>query len=193
MGLAGVTASVRHCAAMLVARQGDITGALERANSAIEAFVAQGDRRMEAAARLYRAVFLARSGDFEVAEREATIALEGGGAASPLGAYAYAVLGRIHLDGNRIDRAEAPAREAMRLLDDLGGVEEGESYLRLTFAETRIALGDRDGAREALATARVRILERAAMIRDPAWKTFFLERVPENARTMELSRTFSST
>jgi len=192
MGLTGVTASVRHHSAMLVARQGDITGALERANSAIEAFVAQGDRRMEAAARLYRAVFLARSGDLEGAEREATIALAGGGAASPLGAYAYAVLGRIHLDGNRIDRAEAPAREAVRLLDDLGGVEEGESYLRLTFAETRIALGDHDGAREALATARVRILERAAMIRDPAWKAFFLERVPENARTMELSRTLST-
>ncbi|MCL2725331.1 MAG: protein kinase [Polyangiaceae bacterium] len=190
MGLTGVIASARHHSAMLLARQGDTATALALANSAIAAFAAQGDRHMEAAARLYRAVFLARSKDLAEAEREAKAAIEGSGAYSPLGAYAYAVLGRIYLNGNQPNRAEAPAYEAIRLLDSLGGVEEGESYLRLVFAETRIALGDREGARDALATARVRILERTAMIHDATWKAFFLERVPENARTLELSRTF---
>lgn len=188
MGLSGVAASGGHHQAMLLARQGDTKGALARTDAAIDAFIAQGDRRMEAAARLYRAVFLAATDDFAGAEREARAALEIGGNASPLGAYAHAVLGRIHLSDNRAEKAAEPAAEAIRLLDALGGVEEGESYLRLTFAETRLALGDLDGARDALATARVRILERAAMIHDPIWKSYFLERVPENARTLELSQ-----
>jgi hypothetical protein len=76
----------------------------------------------------------------------------------------------------------------MDVLDALGGVEEGESYVRLTYAEALDATGDRDAAREAIATARVRILERAAMIHDPRWKESFLERVRENARTLELAK-----
>jgi hypothetical protein len=74
------------------------------------------------------------------------------------------------------------------MLDALGGIEEGESYVRLTFAEALEASGNHEAACEAIATARVRILERAAMIHDPAWKESFLERVRENARTLELAR-----
>jgi ATP/maltotriose-dependent transcriptional regulator MalT len=192
MGLSGVAASGGHHMAMLLARQGDTRTAIARADAAIDAFVAQGDRRMEASARLYRAIFLTMAEELTTAEREAISAIEAGGPNTPIGAYGYAVLGRIHLDAGRPDRAESPAREAMRLLDTLGGVEEGESYLRLTFAETRLATGDHDGARDAIATARVRILERAAMIHDPAWKDSFLSRVRENARTLELSRSWSS-
>jgi hypothetical protein len=78
----------------------------------------------------------------------------------------------------------------MNLLEALGGVEEGEAYIRLTFAEALDAAGDHDGAREAIATARVRILERTAMIQDAHWKDTFVERVRENARTLELARSW---
>ncbi|MBS2015084.1 MAG: protein kinase [Deltaproteobacteria bacterium] len=188
MGLSAVTASAWHHMGMLLARLGDPRTAVAREDAAIEAFVAQGDRRMEAAARLYRALFLSMDEQLTRAELETVAAIEVAGVTPPLRAYALAVLGRIHLRGSAPDRAEAPAREAMTVLDALGGVEEGESYVRLTFAEALEAAGDHDGACDAIATARVRILERAAMIRDPLWKDSFLERVRENARTLELAR-----
>jgi tetratricopeptide (TPR) repeat protein len=188
MGLTGVSANVWHHQGMLLARVGDGPSALERADSAIEAFVAQGDRRMEAAARLYRGVFLALSEDFGGAEREVTRALESTGATPPLRAYGLAILADAYLKNGRADRAEPCAREAMHLLEALGGVEEGEAYIRLTYAESRNAVGDSKGAREAIATARVRILERTAMIQDEQWKDSFVQKVRENVRTLDLAR-----
>jgi hypothetical protein len=173
---------------MLFARLGDTRTAVAREDAAIEAFVAQGDRRMEGAARLYRALFLSMDSQLELAERETLAAIEVSGLTPPLRAYGLAVLGRIRLTGAAPARAEEPAREAVEILDALGGIEEGESYVRLAFAEALEASGDHDAAREAIATARVRILERAAMIHDPSWKESFLERVRENARTLELAR-----
>jgi tetratricopeptide (TPR) repeat protein len=188
MGLTGVIASIWHHMGMLLLRLGDPKTAIQRADSAIEAFVAQGDKRMEAGARLYRAFFLAQDDDMERAIAEARAAVEASASMPPLRAYASAVLGRVHLQDTRPDAAEEPAREAMNLLDALGGIEEGESFVRLTFAETLDAIGDHDAACDALATARVRLLERAANIRDDAWKVTFLEKVSENARTFELAR-----
>jgi hypothetical protein len=173
---------------MLLARLGDTRAAVLREDAAIEAFVAQGDRRMEGAARLYRALFLSMDAQLDLAESETLATIDAFGLTPPLRAYALAVLGRIRLIGSKPERAEPAAREAMDVLDALGGVEEGESYVRLTFAEALDANGDHEAAREAIATARVRILERAAMIHDPGWKESFLERVLENARTLELAR-----
>ncbi len=188
MGLSGVTANVLHHQGALLSRLGDPEAAVSRAERAIEAFVAQGDRSMEAAARLYRAIFLADASSLERAEREVHSAMDVAGAPAPLKALGHAVLARIYLQNVGAHRAEAPAREANRILDALGGVEEGEAYIRLVFAETLEAMGDHEAAREAIKTARVRILERAAMIQDPAWKQSFLERVRENARTLELAK-----
>jgi tetratricopeptide (TPR) repeat protein len=188
MGLTVVTANIWHHTGMLLARVGETKTAIERADAAIAAFVAQRDRHMEASGRLYRALFFSLDEELERAEREARAAAEGGLVAPPIRAYAYAVLARVHLLDSRPHEAEAPAREAMSLVDALGGVEEGESYVRLTYAEALDAIGDHDGACEAVRTARVRLLERAANIRDDAWKVTFLEKVFENARTFELAK-----
>jgi eukaryotic-like serine/threonine-protein kinase len=188
MGLSGVSASVWHHQGMLLARLGDPRSALTRADGAIDAFVAQGDRRMEAAARLYRAFFLTSADDLERAEHEVGIALEMSGVTPPLRAFGVAILASIHLENGRPERAAAPAREAVNLLEALGGVEEGEAYIRLTYAEALEAIGDHTGARDAIATARVRILERTAMIQDAQWKDTFVQRVRENLRTLELAR-----
>ncbi|MDB4946299.1 MAG: Adenylate cyclase [Labilithrix sp.] len=187
MGLSGVTALGWHHLAMLQARLGDLPAALMRSDAAVEAFVAQGDKQMEGAARLYRAVFFTMDAQLERAERETQSVLEAFRLTQPLRAYALAVLARIRLTGPVPGAAEAPAREATEVLDALGGIEEGESYVRLAFAEALDAAGDRDAAREAIATARVRIMERAAMIHDLAWKESFLTRVRENARSLELA------
>ncbi len=188
MGLVGVSASVWHHQGMLLARLGNAKAAINRADAAIEAFVAQGDKRMEAAARVYRGLFLATSGELQLAAREITTALEMSGTSPPLRAYALAILARTELGNGRHDLGGEYAREAMTLLEDLGGVEEGEAEIRLTHAEVLEAAGDVTNAKEAIATARVRILERTAMIQDPHWKDTFIERVGENARTLELAK-----
>jgi hypothetical protein len=190
MGLSGVSANVLHHQGMLHARLGDPRSALGRADGAIEAFVAQGDRRMEASARLYRGFFLALGEDFDRAEREVLLVLEQPGVTPPLKAYGMAILTGVHLRNGRPDRAEPWARDSMRLLEALGGVEEGEAYIRLMYAEALDAVGDQTGAREAIATARVRILERTAMIQDAQWKDTFVQKIRENARTLELARTW---
>jgi hypothetical protein len=173
---------------MLFARQGDAKRALTKADQAIQAFLEQGDRRMEGAARLYRAFSLAVADDLSRGAQEVEAALEIAKSTPPLCAFALSLRARIHLQDGHPDKADEPAREAQTILENLGGIEEGEAYVRLTFAETLEATGDRDAARESIKTARVRILERAAMIQDPLWKDFFLEKVRENARTLELAR-----
>jgi serine/threonine protein kinase/tetratricopeptide (TPR) repeat protein len=188
MGLSGVSALAWHHQGMLFARQGDSKRALARADQAIQAFLEQGDRRMEGAARLYRAFCLATAEEPRAGAQEIETTLDIAKGTPPLCAYALSLLARIHLQDGHPDKANEPAREAQTILEHLGGIEEGEAYVRLTYAETLDATGERDAARESIATARVRILERAAMIQDPLWKDFFLEKVRENARTLELAR-----
>jgi eukaryotic-like serine/threonine-protein kinase len=188
MGLSGVAANAWLNMGMLQARTGSLEESLQRADAALSAFKAQSDRRMEAVAHLYRALFLVMRGDFPRAEHEVDASLRVAQEGAPIAVFALGVRARLRLLRGEVDAAEDPARESHRRLEALGGVEEGEAYVRLTYAETLDALGERSRAKRAIATARVRLLERAAMIRDPSWKEFFLEKIPENARTVELAR-----
>jgi tetratricopeptide (TPR) repeat protein/predicted Ser/Thr protein kinase len=188
MGLSGVSADVSYYQGMQLARLGDVEGALACADAALDAFVSQGDRQMATAARLYRGFILAGGGDLGRAEDELQAGLATGAVAPPRRAFGLSILASVYLASGRPERAEGPAREANELLESLGGVEEGEAHIRLTLAEVLHAIGATEEAREAIATARVRILERAAMIQDPQWKDSFVERVRENVRTLELAR-----
>ena len=86
------------------------------------------------------------------------------------------------------DEAREPIDEAMLELDGLGGIEAGESFVRLTYAEVLHASSDVARAKRSIVTARARILERAEMISSGEWRRSFLERVDENAKTLELAR-----
>jgi eukaryotic-like serine/threonine-protein kinase len=59
--------------------------------------------------------------------------------------------------------------------------------VRLAHAEALHATGAHDAARSAIAQARARLLAIADKITDPDYKASFLERVPENARTLGLA------
>jgi tetratricopeptide (TPR) repeat protein len=154
---------------------------------AVSAFVAQGNRRLEGGARIYLALILARSGDLGTADAEARRAVEVTTPTPPARAHALATLARVALARDAVREAVDAATEAMVLLDTLGGIDEGESFVRLVHAEALSASGDHDRARRSLSVARARLLDRAAKIKDPEWRTSFLERVPWNARTMELA------
>jgi hypothetical protein len=69
-------------------------------------------------------------------------------------------------------------------------MEEGEALLGLALAESLDAAGDHASAVAALRRAHARMLSRAARIGDPSLRSSFLSRVPENARTEELARSW---
>jgi len=62
------------------------------------------------------------------------------------------------------------------------------AFVRLAHAEALHATGAHDAARHAIAEARTRLFVIADRIADPAYKQRFLESVPENARTLALTR-----
>ena len=75
----------------------------------------------------------------------------------------------------------------------MGFIEEGDSLIRLVFAECLHAAGEVDEAKQALGAAARRLRERGERISDKSWRQSFLENVPENARTLELARAWGVT
>jgi tetratricopeptide (TPR) repeat protein len=169
-------------------------GRLAEARAAAEAaralFHAHEDRPLEAAARTYLAMALSLSGEHAAAAREALAVAEDRANTPSFRALAQAVLAdaRLAEGGARVAEALAAAEAAMSTLTSLDGIEEGEALIRVVYAESLAASGDREGARAAVAEARERLLARAAKVRDPELRRSFLERVPENARTLRRAR-----
>jgi tetratricopeptide (TPR) repeat protein len=188
LGLAGVTAGAWHNLGMALARKGKLDEGQSLEKAAIEAFATQGDKRMEGASRLYHASILWRLGELDEAEAEAKAAMAVAASTASVRAGASAMLAHVLLARGNAAGALQPAREAMRILKDAGGVEEGESFVRLVHAEVLEGTRDRAGARVAIAEARKRLRARAELIDIPKWRRSFLDRVPENARTLELAR-----
>lgn len=185
LGMATVVATAKHNLGRALQRRGALAAALEIESAAIEMFAAQGDKRLEGAARVYVADILAELGDLPRAERELRRALDM--AAGPARPQVLAYLARVQVGRGAPAEALASAREAIDTLEALGGIEEGESIVRLAIAEALAASGDAAGAREAAASARLRLLERASKISDVSWRASFTSRVPENARTLALA------
>jgi hypothetical protein len=61
------------------------------------------------------------------------------------------------------------------------------AFVRLAHAEALHATGAHDAAARAIADARARLRAIADKITDPDYQASFLERVPENARTLALA------
>lgn len=185
MGLLSLIAYARHTLGITLARAGALEEARALETTAAESFAAHGDARLEGGSRAYLAMILAKLDDLEGAEREATAAVDGLGSAPPVRAYALATRARIRLANEEPERALADALEAMRMLEQLGGIEEGDALVRLAHAEALYATGDREGARAAIEGAKARVIARAEKLGD-AIRARFLENVEENARTIAL-------
>ncbi|AKT36909.1 protein kinase domain-containing protein [Chondromyces crocatus] len=157
----------------------------------IEAFLTQANRRQEGRSRAYLAQVLSRLGDQAAAEGEADAAVATLAFVPTLRAMALAVRARVLLDLGRSTEALALAREALSMLVSLGGAEEGEALIRLTYAETLRATGHHGAARDAVTLAMDRLLERTQRITDPARRQSFCEDVPEHAKTYALATLWS--
>jgi tetratricopeptide (TPR) repeat protein len=190
IGLAHVVAHAENNLGLVALRRGDLSEAHALEERAMEAYRAQGNRRAEGGCRTYMAEIDLLAGDHQRAEREARVAVDLLGTA-PLGALALATLARVLAAAERGAEALVPAREAMRRLETLGRLEEGEAVVRLALAEALAAAGDKEAAAETLASGRAWLLARAEGIEDPELRARFLERVPEHARILEWDPTTS--
>jgi tetratricopeptide (TPR) repeat protein len=188
LGLTGLTAFARHNLGLALARLGQLYEARLVETQALEVYKQQGDRRLEGGSRIYLALILTLEGDLAEAARQAEEAVEIVAMHPPVRACALAVLGQVWMLEGRAADALRAGEEAMRLLEDLGGIDEGEALVRLVHAAALGQAGFPQIARVAIAAARDRLLARAEKITSPALRASFLERVPENARTLMLAR-----
>lgn len=187
LGLASVTALAKQNLGLVLAFQGCLDEARRVEVEALEACMRSNDRRLEASARSSLALILCLAGLLGDAENEAVLAVDLSRKIPPSLALSLAVLARICLGKGDHERAHAVASEAMSLLERLGGLDEGESLVRLMLAETLLAMGDRAAACQVIMRARNRLLEASARITDPTLQASFLERVPDNARILALA------
>ncbi len=192
MGLDAPAINARHNLGLVLARRGAFEEAIAFENEAIEAYTRLGDTKLSAASEHYLALIYLLKGDLEAAERAADRCLTSLHAFPPHRPRSLATSARIRLEQRRPHEARAFATEAMAALEAQGSVEDGEALIRLTYAEALHADGAPDEARAAILEARARVLRTAEKIRDPALQRSFLERVPENARTLALAAEWSS-
>jgi eukaryotic-like serine/threonine-protein kinase len=129
---------------------------------------------------------LRRVGDLDAADRELAAALA---MAVPFEQPAIlASLAALRIAQGRAAEAAATAEDAFARAEAMGGYAVFRGvFLRLTRAEALHAAGDLHAARAAIADARARLLAIASQIAESGFRTSFLERVPENARTLALA------
>jgi tetratricopeptide (TPR) repeat protein len=192
MGLRALVAVAKNNLGLALARLGSLDEAELVETEAAETHAAVGDRRMEGSSRTYLAIILRLRGELERGEAEARRALLALEHFPPLQPLALAELAMLLLARGQNDEARAAARRAVEITDELQCSEEGAGAVRLALAEALEACGDHDAARAAVEEARAALLVRADKISEPSSRARFLERVPEHARTIELSRAWSS-
>jgi tetratricopeptide (TPR) repeat protein len=188
MGLASVVPHAQHNLGLILAQQGKFDEARAIEEEALSTFRSHGHRRGEAGARIYLARIAALAGDLDRSAEEARGVAFEPTVVPPVHAYALALLADARLAQGRAAEGLAAAREAIAILGSLEGIDEGEALIRVMYAATLDATGDPVAARTALTEALDHLLKRADKIADPARRRSFLERVPDNARTLELAR-----
>jgi tetratricopeptide (TPR) repeat protein len=141
----------------------------------LEAFVAQGDRRLQASAHCAFAELRLAQGDLTSARAEAEAARA---AAQGLGgseAGACAVLSLVLWQAGERDAAAHWAREGMRLREQQP-LEERDELLRLMYAAALERAGDTAGAGALRAELESDLQACAALIRDPSLREAYVTR-----------------
>src|SRR6185503_7466638 len=153
----------------------------------LERCARQGNKRFEGVSFCYLALIRSLRREIKEAEAAARRAIEVLEDYPACRAYAIAVLASMLLMQRQPASALVYAQEALSLMEKLGGVEEGESLIRVTYALALRGNGNGPEGRAQLEEARVRLLERADRIGDPHWRQSFLEGVADNARVVHLA------
>jgi hypothetical protein len=170
-----------------LARRGAFEEACAAFSVAIEGSVAGQNRRQEGDARSGLAEALLHAGDLDGAEVSARHAVSVLDAFGPIQLAARAILAEVLLARGRAGEALEVARVAFEPLESFGHPVERDALVRVVHAEALHANEHHAEARAMIASARGRLLARAARIGEEDLRRSFLEGVPENARTIELA------
>jgi tetratricopeptide (TPR) repeat protein len=154
---------------------------LERAIADCQAV---NNSRLEGWARAHLTAIHDREGDHAAGLVEAERAVLLLDVSPGLKAWALATQARALLALHRTAEAIDKARDAMAILEQLGGLLQGESLPPLILARALLAAGDA-GAHAAITDANARLLRRADRLGDPSWRASFLA-LPDNAQTIAL-------
>jgi eukaryotic-like serine/threonine-protein kinase len=192
MGLLNLVATAKHNLGRAVAYRGAYGLAAQIETEAVSSFEAQGDLRMAGASRMYLAQVHAAEKEYAAAAREARLAVAQLEKSPPVRVYAVATLASVLLAQGERGAALQQATTAMADLTLLGGIEEGESFVRLVHAKALAACGDRQSATVAIVASRDRLLARAKRIGDATQRATFLRAIPENRETLELTEAWTS-
>lgn len=134
---------------------------------------------------------LRRQGDLDIADREIAAAVSMLRLVCPLDLPgALGTLAALRLAQNRPNEALDAAAEGMAKVEAMSGSCSQffrNAFLRLAHAESLEACGRHEDAMKAIAAARDWVLHIGATIDDAAFKTSFIENVPENRRILELA------
>jgi tRNA A-37 threonylcarbamoyl transferase component Bud32/tetratricopeptide (TPR) repeat protein len=187
MGSGTLLAEAMHWLAVALARLGQWAEAQRVEERAIAAAEAHQARWIAARGRASLAAILIENGLSAEAEVQARSALEAARSSPGAHAYALATLSVVRRRQGATDEALASSLEAIQVLAEVGGLEDGEGFVRLARAEALAAAGQRSDAALVIDEARRRLLDRADKIGDPGLRRGFLQRVPEHARTLLLA------
>jgi eukaryotic-like serine/threonine-protein kinase len=167
-------------------------GALEEAKKPplrlIERARARGTARYEGQARLALAGVHLYAGEIDAAEEQVFTALDLPHILPLDRMFGVALSAAVRLAQGDAGRALLAAEQAMALPLKHDGLGSRPAFTRLVHAEALHASGDIDRARAAIVEARRILLARAEKIPAEQHRSSFLERVPENARTLALAR-----
>jgi tetratricopeptide (TPR) repeat protein len=188
LGLPRVVATAQQNLGLAIARRGAFDAAVELERASYQSFEQQGDFRRAGCSLLYRACIELAAGRLADAEASAGRAAEMLANNPPLRCNALAVMAQIALEQGDAARAYHDASQAHALFLQLGSIDEGESRVRLVYAEALHASGHVEHARSAIADARASLSSRAAKIQDETRRAAFLDAIPEHARTLALAR-----
>ena len=179
--------SVKANLGFALAHMGQLDQALAMVEEAVQHCKKQNNKRGEAISWIYLAAIRSMRDELDEATRAAEQATLATSLAPALRAYALATLARMLLQQRQPASALECAEEAMGLVEQLGGVAEGESLIRCVHA---LCLRNNDREPEGqrrIAEAKRLLLERANRINEPHWRQSFLEGVRDNDRLMQLA------
>lgn len=188
MRLRLVIATIHVDHAVVLERIGKLREARTAAELAITEHKSQGDLRMEGAGRQTLAMILLRSGDLPGAIAEARHAVTLLASARRDLGHALATLAYALLKAGQLPEALDAATRANQIEGEIMGSSAGIVKARLVFARALAANGLATEARRALVAAHAEVMRQAAKFQHPVARAQFLERLWENAQTIEWAK-----
>jgi serine/threonine protein kinase/tetratricopeptide (TPR) repeat protein len=169
-----------------IAYQGRLSEAREYGRRALDVTRAQDDHRFQGFALLYLSVVESIAEDFHLAETYGRQAIEIFTDNPALLGFAQALVARALLGQGLGTQALALAKTAFRHVETIGGQDDGEGIVRLTYVECLLGTGHEAEARMNLSAFLKDLQKRSLAIDEPAWRLAFIRGVPEHKRMFEL-------